>query len=62
MNFEKKQSFCMYGIFVQGFILYSEDIYCIIGNIIKMRNRYGNAQILNDFNKRFTGRFIFHDF
>jgi len=52
----------MYGIFVQGFILYSEDIYCIIGNIIKMRNRYGNAQILNDFNKRFTGRFIFHDF
>jgi hypothetical protein len=31
----KRNSACLCGIFVEGFRLYTKDIYCIISNIIK---------------------------
>jgi hypothetical protein len=61
MNFEKDRA-CLYGIFVEGFGDYSEDIYRIISNIIKMRKPLGKCTNFNDFNKGFNGRFIFRYF
>ena len=39
----------MYGIFVQEVRLYTEDIYWIIGNIIKMRKPLRKCTNFNDF-------------
>jgi len=58
----RKETELVYGIFVEGFRLYTEDIYWIINNVIKMRKPLRKCTNFKDFNKGFSGRFIFHYF